>query len=52
MDNTQESQRRNCQDPDPAEDALSALEQSSNYMIKLLQSKMEGVQQKVPVWCI
>lgn len=30
----------------------SALEQSSNYMIKLLQSKMEGVQQKVPVWCM
>lgn len=30
----------------------SVLEQSSNYMIKLLQSKMEGVQQKVPVWCI
>ena len=28
----------------------SALEQSSNYMIKLLQSKMEGVQQKVPVF--
>ena len=27
----------------------STLEQSSNYMIKLLQSKMEGVQQKVPV---
>lgn len=30
----------------------SALESSSNYMIKLLQSKMEGVQQKIPVWCI
>lgn len=30
----------------------SALEQSSNYTIKLLQSKMEGIQEKVPVWCM
>lgn len=30
----------------------SVLESSSNYMIKLLQSKMESIQQKVPVWCI
>ena len=30
----------------------SALEQSSNYMIRLLRSEMEGIQQKVPVWCV